>query len=87
MSDHRGQENVLVRPQGWYADALPLQIGNTPDAVVAKQFETDDMHAGQERDRLTGGDRYDQRATKFPLKSTVPCAMACGLGVLCPKST
>jgi hypothetical protein len=61
MGDHCGQENVLVRPQRRHTDALPFQIGNAADAVIAEQFEAADMHAGQKRDRLTRGDRYNQR--------------------------
>src|ERR1700747_611472 len=64
MGRHSGQEHVLVRPQARHTDAPTLQIRNAADAVVPEQFEAADMHASQERDRLTGGDRYDERRRK-----------------------
>jgi hypothetical protein len=72
MGDHCGQENVLVRPKRRHTDTLPLQIGNAADAVIAKQFEAADMHAGQNVIGSPEATATIRGATKLALKSTMP---------------
>ena len=43
-------EEMVARPQGRYSDTLALEIANRADPFVPEQFETTDMHAGDDGD-------------------------------------
>src|SRR5262249_57447474 len=52
IGGHAGEERVLVDPQPLYAHLLALQIPNTADAFICKQFEAPDVYPGHHGDGL-----------------------------------
>src|SRR5438105_1773661 len=60
LGGDQGQQHVRGRPQGLHSDALGLQVGDPANTLVPEQFDTADMDASEQRNRLAGLDRLDE---------------------------
>ena len=58
---HAGQKHVLARAESLDADALALEVGDRPDALIAEQLEAARVDARQHRQALARVHRDHQR--------------------------
>ena len=53
LGGHQGQQEIRARPEPRDANSLSFQTGNAVNVFMAEQYEAADMHAGQQRARLS----------------------------------
>src|SRR6516164_5164372 len=60
MGGYDTQKNVLARANTLYTDVLSLEVRDVVDALPGKQFETADVLAAHNSDRLASIDRNNE---------------------------